>query len=87
MEKNFKNSMLQTTIKEWGKLFVRIQNTQCKSKANEIKYKTIHFALPTNLIFKKIGYAADDLCPQSIKPSYTLHHTVCCCEKGLKTFN
>ena len=79
--KIFKNSMLNTTDMEWEKLFTKIHKSRNNNKASEIKYKAIHFALPTNSIFKKRGYANDDLCPQCMKECETLPHMLFNCEK------
>ena len=80
--KILRNSMLHTTETEWEKLFDTIHKRRNNNKANEIKYKAIHLALPTNAIFKKRGYAADDLCPQCMKAPENLSHMLYSCEKA-----
>ena len=77
----FATSMTGTTQKEWARLFLNVHKNTSNNKADEVKYKIIHFAVPTNSIFKKRGHAPDDLCPQCMKAKETLAHMIYSCEK------
>ena len=77
----FEQSMTGTSSTEWSLLFQNIFKRNSNNKANEIKYKAIHFALPTNSVFKRRGHAQDDFCPQCMKDRETLSHMIYSCEK------
>jgi hypothetical protein len=51
--KDIFSSMNETSTKEWSQLFINIHKNNSNNKADEIKYKLIHFALPTNTFKKK----------------------------------
>ena len=73
--------MTGTTQNECARLFLNVHKNNSNNKADEVKYKIIHFAVPTNSIFKKQGHAPDDLCPQCMKAKETLAHMIYSCEK------
>ena len=73
--------MRGTTQKEWARLFLNVHKNTTNNKADEVNYKIIHFAVPTNSIFKKRGHGPDDLCPQFMKAKETLAHMIYSCEK------
>ena len=72
--------MRGTNKKERVQLFLNVHKNTTNNKADEVKYKIIHF-VPTNSIFKKRGHAPNDLCPQCMKAKETLAHMIYSCEK------